>query len=213
MCSLCTFNAAPNLYFKYCSDTLLGSPFGKLLVSFVLSFSPLICWFDCHSWFRSLTRLIKPIAQPVFEVISMENVVLYARVLLWWWSERWPPISFFIALLSFVFSLSLCLYWRFAFFPVDLKCLEPAFMVTVNKVLCCLIITFFFCSLIVHTICGVHAQSGIDFGANTSYLMLVWIWHGLFLPIYFTIQLIFATIHGSHCTFWYYSWVSLYYFS
>ena len=162
MCSLCTFNAAPNLYFKYCSDTLLGSPFGKLLVSFVLSFSPLICWLDCHSWFRSLTRLIKPVAQSVFEVISMENVVLYARVLLWWWSERWPPISFFIALLSSVFSLSLCLYWRFAFFPVGLKCLEPAFMVTINKVLCCLIITFFFCNPIVHIICGVRAQSGID---------------------------------------------------
>ena len=112
MCSLCTFNAV-NLYFKYCSDTLLGSPFGKLLVSFVLSFSPLICWFDYHLWFRSLTRLIKPVAQPVFEVISMENVVLYARVLLWWWFERWPPISFFIALQSSVFSLSLCLYWRF----------------------------------------------------------------------------------------------------
>jgi len=23
---------------------------------------------------------------------------------------------------------------------------------------------------------------------------------------YFTIQLIFAAIHGLHCTFWYYSW-------
>ncbi|KAF3965910.1 hypothetical protein CMV_009940 [Castanea mollissima] len=31
---------------------------------------------------KSLTRLIKPVAQPAFEV-SMENVVLYARVLLW----------------------------------------------------------------------------------------------------------------------------------
>ena len=30
---------------------------------------------------------------------------------------------------------------------------------------------------------------------------------------FFTIQLIFATIHGSHYTFWYYSWVPLYYFS
>ena len=34
-----------------------------------------------------------------------------------------------------------------------------------------------------------------------------------FLPAYFTIQLIFATIHESHCTFWYYSWISLYYFN
>ena len=94
MCFPGTFNVAPNFSFKYCSDTLLSSPFGKLSISFVLSFSPLIYWFDCHSWFRSLIRLIKPIAQPVFEVISMENVVLYAWVLLWWWSERWPPISF-----------------------------------------------------------------------------------------------------------------------
>ena len=28
----------------------------------------------------------------------------------------------------------------------------------------------------------------------------------------FTIQLIFATIHGPHCTFWYYLQISLYYF-
>ena len=34
-----------------------------------------------------------------------------------------------------------------------------------------------------------------------------------FLPAYFTIQLIFATIHEPHCTFWYYSWVPLYYFN
>ena len=30
---------------------------------------------------------------------------------------------------------------------------------------------------------------------------------------YFTIQLIFATIHEPHCIFWYYSWVLLYYFN
>ena len=30
---------------------------------------------------------------------------------------------------------------------------------------------------------------------------------------YFTIQLIFATIHGPHCTFWHYLWVSPYYFN
>ena len=35
----------------------------------------------------------------------------------------------------------------------------------------------------------------------------------LFLPTYFIIQLIFATISGFHNTFWYYSWVSLYYYS
>ena len=28
---------------------------------------------------------------------------------------------------------------------------------------------------------------------------------------YFTIQLIFATIHEPHCIFWYYSWVPLYF--
>ena len=68
------FNVASNLSFKYCSDALLGSVFGMLLVSFVLSFSPLICWFYCHSWFRSLTRLIK--GQPIFDVISMGNGVV-----------------------------------------------------------------------------------------------------------------------------------------
>ena len=34
-----------------------------------------------------------------------------------------------------------------------------------------------------------------------------------FLPAYFIIQLIFATIYESHCTFWYYLWVPPYYFS
>ena len=42
---------------------------------------------------------------------------------------------------------------------------------------------------------------------------LVCVWHELFLLTYSTIQLIFATIHRSRYTFWYYSWVSLYYFS
>ena len=32
-------------------------------------------------------------------------------------------------------------------------------------------------------------------------------------PAFFTIQLFFATIHESHCTFCYNSWASLYYFS
>ena len=32
-------------------------------------------------------------------------------------------------------------------------------------------------------------------------------------PVFFTIQLIFSTIHGSHYTFWYYSWPPLYYFN
>ena len=37
---------------------------------------------------------------------------------------------------------------------------------------------------------------------------------GLFKkPTFFTIQFIFATIYGSHCTFWYYSLILLYYFS
>ena len=41
----------------------------------------------------------------------------------------------------------------------------------------------------------------------------MFVWQKLFLSTYFTIQLIFATIYGSHCTFWYNSWVPLYYFS
>ena len=39
------------------------------------------------------------------------------------------------------------------------------------------------------------------------------IWLAYFSPTYFTIQLIFTTIHWSHCTFWYYSWVPQYYFN
>ena len=36
---------------------------------------------------------------------------------------------------------------------------------------------------------------------------------GLKNQLFFTIQFIFATFHRYHCTFWYYSWVLLYYFS
>ena len=39
--------------------------------------------------------------------------------------------------------------------------------------------------------------------------LFVSVWIAYFLSIYFTIQLIFATIYESHCTFWYYSWVLL----
>ena len=35
----------------------------------------------------------------------------------------------------------------------------------------------------------------------------------IILPTYFTILFIFATFYGSHYTFWYYLWVSLYYSS
>ena len=41
----------------------------------------------------------------------------------------------------------------------------------------------------------------------------VFVCQKLFLLTYFTIQLIFVNISGFHNTFWYYSWVSLYYFS
>ena len=52
-----------------------------------------------------------------------------------------------------------------------------------------------------------------DLKQELSKYLLVCVWQKLFLPTYFTIQLIFATIHRFHCTFWYYSWVLLYYFS
>ena len=42
---------------------------------------------------------------------------------------------------------------------------------------------------------------------------LVCIWHSLKKLVFFTIWLIFASIYRSHCTFWYYIQVPLYYFS
>ena len=42
---------------------------------------------------------------------------------------------------------------------------------------------------------------------------LVCVRQKLFLAAFFTIRLIFPTIYGFYYTFWYYSWVSLYYFS
>ena len=41
----------------------------------------------------------------------------------------------------------------------------------------------------------------------------VCVWLQLKKLAYFTIQLIFATIHEPYCTFWYYLWVPLYYFN
>ena len=37
----------------------------------------------------------------------------------------------------------------------------------------------------------------------------VYVWEAMKIINYFTIQLIFATIHGSHYTFWYYSYLLL----
>jgi len=42
---------------------------------------------------------------------------------------------------------------------------------------------------------------------------LVCVWLQIKRSVYFLIQLIFTTIHEFYCTFWYYSWVPLYYFS
>ena len=49
--------------------------------------------------------------------------------------------------------------------------------------------------------------------SRKNYCYLVCVWLQIENPVYFTIRLIFATIHGPHCTFWYYLWVSFYYFS
>ena len=46
---------------------------------------------------------------------------------------------------------------------------------------------------------------------NHVHLVCVWIW--MKIINYFTIQFIFAIIYGSHCIFWYYLWVLLYYFN
>ena len=42
---------------------------------------------------------------------------------------------------------------------------------------------------------------------------LVYVWFQIKKSVYFTIQLIFTTIHGLYCTIWYYSWIIMYYFS
>ena len=44
-------------------------------------------------------------------------------------------------------------------------------------------------------------------------LYLACVWIAIKIINYFTIQFIFTIIHGSHCTFWYYSWTPLYYFN
>ena len=48
---------------------------------------------------------------------------------------------------------------------------------------------------------------------QSRFVDLVCVWLQIKEPTYFTIWLIFVTIHGSHYTFWYYLWVPLYYFS
>ena len=54
-----------------------------------------------------------------------------------------------------------------------------------------------------------------EFEINTSdiYKLFSVRFAKIILLTYFTIYLVFATIYGSHCIFWYYSWVPLYYFS
>ena len=54
---------------------------------------------------------------------------------------------------------------------------------------------------------------GVTPKCEQKLLNLVCIWHWLKKLDFFTIQLILTTIHGSHCIFWYYSWILLYYFS
>ena len=105
---------ALNLSFIYRSNNLLDSLFG--MPFFFLSFSPLICWYGCHSWFRSLTRLIKLVPQLVFEVISMENNFI-STVVSFMVMMIWKLASDFIlySLSVLCFSLSLYLHWRLAF--------------------------------------------------------------------------------------------------
>ena len=54
-----------------------------------------------------------------------------------------------------------------------------------------------------------------EFEINTSviYKLFSVRFAKIILLTYFSIHLAFATIYESYCTFWYYSWVPLYYFS
>ena len=52
-----------------------------------------------------------------------------------------------------------------------------------------------------------HTQNG-EIAINKSHLVCVWL--QIKKPAFFTIQLIFATIHESHYTFQHYSWVTHY---
>ena len=52
----------------------------------------------------------------------------------------------------------------------------------------------------------------IKLNSPTRDLHLAFVWIPMKNKNYFTIQFIFITIHGFYCTFWYYSWVLLYYF-
>ena len=58
---------------------------------------------------------------------------------------------------------------------------------------------------------GVSRQVLITIHTKFYYFVCVWIW--MKIVNYFTIQLIFAIIHGFHCTFRYYSWAPVYYFN
>ena len=53
------------------------------------------------------------------------------------------------------------------------------------------------------------SHSHLSFFSNHLILFLGWAKK----PVFFPIQFVFITIHELHCTFWYYSWALLYYFS
>lgn len=149
---------ALNLSFIYWSNNLLDSLFCMLF--FFLSFSPLICWCGCHSWFRSFRRLIKLVPQLMFEVISMENtfistVVSFMVMMIWKLAS-----DFILYSLSFLCFLAvIILTLKIGIFSGLWKCLEHVYKSTVHKDLCLLAIKSFFCSTIAHTFCGVCAES------------------------------------------------------
>ena len=65
-----------NLSSKYCSVSLLVSLSGMQLFNF---FCTLICWYGCHSWFRSQIKFIK---------LGTTCGWSYKHGEWWWWFER-----------------------------------------------------------------------------------------------------------------------------
>jgi len=72
---------------------------------------------------------------------------------------------------------------------------------------------FIFCILYIQCVNYHYSFLKSHIRYHMTWIHLVCVWLQIKKPVYFTIQLIFTIIHGFHYTFWYYSWVPLYYFS
>ena len=135
-------------------------------------------------------------------------------------------LSNFVLILDSLFFFFLFLVIFCFLFQISLKGLYVIFIIVFTVYLPCKFGYFpAYSYWVIIRACGHHlsiifianqvASKAIMFVSNlqvnNGYYMGVWL--QIKKLVYFIIQLSLATIYEPHCTFWYYSWVQLYYFN